>query len=147
MIFNLSKEIDRKRLTERVKSLCEKQSKRVELIEKKQRRTIQQNKYIHLLFAWFAIEYGETIEYVKQVMFKQLVNPELFKTEYVNRKTGEVRESWKSTADLDTRQMTLAVDRFRNYASKEAGIYLPEADEREFLENIEQEVERYKEYI
>ncbi len=147
MIFNLSKEIDRRRLTERVKVLCEKQSKRVELIEKKQRRTIQQNKYIHLLFTWFAIEYGETIEYVKQVIFKQLVNPELFKTEYVNRKTGEVRESWKSTADLDTKQMTLAVDRFRNYASKEAGIYLPEADEREFLENIEQEVERYKEYI
>ncbi len=80
-------------------------------------------------------------------MFKQLVNPELFKTEHVNRKTGEVREAWKSTADLDTKQMTLAVDRFRNYASKEAGIYLPEADEREFLENIEIEVERYKEYI
>ncbi len=147
MIYNLKNKLDRERFKVKVNNLCEKQSCRVELIEKKQRRTIQQNRYIHLLFTWFAIEYGETIEYVKQVIFKQLVNSELFKTEHVNRKTGEVRIAWKSTADLDTKQMTLAVEKFRNYASKEAGIYLPSADEREFLENIEQEVERYKEYI
>lgn len=38
----------------------------------------------------------------------------------------EQKTSWRSTADLDTKELTTAIDRFRNYSSKEAGIYLPE---------------------
>jgi len=36
--------------------------------------------------------------------------------------------------------MTTAIERFRNYASKEAGIYLPEAGEIAMLQQIEHEV-------
>jgi hypothetical protein len=36
--------------------------------------------------------------------------------------------------------MTTAIERFRNYAGKEAGIYLPEAGEIAMLQQIEHEV-------
>lgn len=139
MIFNASNEFDIQRAKERLAFLIEKK-KTFEIIEKKPKRTYSQNNYIHLLFAWFALEYGETPEYVKQEIFKKLVNPQIFLTEYVNYKTGEVREAWRSTADLNTKEMTIAIDNFRDYASKEAGIYLPTPDDLNSLNEIERQV-------
>lgn len=139
MIFNASNEFDIQRAKERLGYLIDKK-KTFEITEKKPKRTYSQNNYIHLLFAWFALEYGETPEYVKQDIFKKLVNPQIFLTEYVNYKTGEVREAWRSTADLNTKEMTIAIDNFRDYASKEAGIYLPTPDDLISLNEIERQV-------
>lgn len=139
MIFNASNEFDIQRAKERLGYLIEKK-KTFEITEKKPKRTYSQNNYIHLLFAWFALEYGETPEYVKQEIFKKLVNHEIFLTEYVNYKTGEVRAAWRSTADLNTKEMTIAIDNFRDYASKEAGIYLPTPDDLNSLNEIERQV-------
>lgn len=139
MIFNASNEFDIQRAKERLGYLIDKK-KTFEITEKKPKRTYSQNNYIHLLFAWFALEYGETPEYVKQDIFKKLVNPQIFLTEYVNYKTGEVREAWRSTADLNTKEMTTAIDNFRDYASKEAGIYLPTPDDLISLNEIERQV-------
>ena len=139
MIFNASNEFDIQRAKERLGYLIDKK-KTFEITEKKSKRTYSQNNYIHLLFAWFALEYGETPEYVKQEIFKKLVNPQIFLTEYVNYKTGEVREAWRSTADLNTKEMTTAIDNFRDYASKEAGIYLPTPDDLNSLNEIERQV-------
>ena len=139
MIFNASNEFDIQWAKDRLGYLIEKK-KTFEITEKKPKRTYSQNNYIHLLFAWFALEYGETPEYVKQEIFKKLVNPQIFLTEYVNYKTGEVREAWRSTADLNTKEMTTAIDNFRDYASKEAGIYLPTPDDLISLNEIERQV-------
>ena len=139
MIFNANNEFDIQRAKERLGYLIDKK-KTFEITEKKSKRTYSQNNYIHLLFAWFALEYGETPEYVKQEIFKKLVNPQIFLTEYVNYKTGEVREAWRSTADLNTKEMTTAIDNFRDYASKEAGIYLPTPDDLNSLNEIERQV-------
>lgn len=139
MIFNASNEFDIQRAKERLGYLIDKK-KTFEITEKKPKRTYSQNNYIHLLFAWFALEYGETPEYVKQDIFKKLVNPQIFLTEYVNYKTGEVREAWRSTADLNTKEMTTAIDNFRDYASKEAGIYLPTPDDLISLNEIERQM-------
>ena len=139
MIFNATNEFDIQRAKERLGYLIDKK-KTFEITEKKPKRTYSQNNYIHLLFSWFALEYGETPEYVKQEIFKKLVNPQIFLTEYVNYKTGEVREAWRSTADLNTKEMTTAIDNFRDYASKEAGIYLPTPDDLNSLNEIERQV-------
>ena len=109
-------------------------------------RTNQQNRYMHLLFAWFAIEYGENIPHVKQEVFKKVVNEPIFKTSYTNTKTGVIRVEWRSTASLDSKELTLAIDRFRNWSATN-GIYLPMANEDEFLKHIEIEIEKHKEYI
>jgi hypothetical protein len=43
--------------------------------------------------------------------------------------------------------MTTAIERFRNWSSAVAGIYLPSANEQEFLIHIRQIVEENKEFI
>lgn len=139
MIYNLQNEIDRQRVRTRFEFLLENR-KTIELKEKKPKRSINQNSYLHLILSWFSWEYGETLDYVKQEIFKKIVNKEIFKTEYANFRTGEVRTAWRSSAELDTREMTIAIDRFRDYASREAGIYLPEPRDLALIEQIEREL-------
>lgn len=142
MIYNAKSEFDIHRARSRLEYLIEK-GKTFEIIEKKPKRSLSQNNYLHLILSFFALEYGETLEYVKQEIFKKQVNREIFKTEYINPKTGEVREAWRSTSSLDTKEMTLAIDRFRNFSSKEAGIYLPAPEDMVYLNEIEREIKKY----
>ena len=115
------------------------------IIEDKERRTGQQNRYLHLLLAYFAMETGYSVEWVKRECFKKLCNKEMFVTT-VNGQFGSV-EDVRSSANIDTREMTTAIERFRNWSSSEAGIYLPAANEHHFLEEIEIEEQRQKTYL
>ena len=49
--------------------------------------------------------------------------------------------------DKNTGEMTLAIERFRDWASQEAGIYLPEPHETEMLEQIEIEIKKHERYL
>lgn len=144
--YNGSKSIDQQRAKERLNYLIEKE-KIFELTEKKKTRSISQNSYLHLILSYWAIDYGETLEYVKLEHFKKLVNPDIFKTERVNRKTGEIREAWKSSAELNTKEMTTAIDRFLIYASKEAGVYLPQPSDLNYIDEIKIIIEDHKQYL
>jgi hypothetical protein len=146
MIYSGSNEFDVRRAIERIKHFYEK-GKDFELKEKRQRKSIAQNNYFHLICYWFAIEYGETAEYIKQVIVKQIVCPEIFKTEYANTKTGEIREAWKSFSELSKDETNVVITKFRNYASKEAGIYLPDVSDLFALQEIEKQIENQKEYL
>lgn len=110
-------------------------------------RTIDQNKYLHLILTWFAIETGYTLEFVKREYFKLLVNPELFVIEVACKFTGEIKTSLRSSKDLTINEMILAINKFRNWSSEFAGIYLPEANEKEFLNQILIEEKKHKEYL
>jgi len=142
VLYDLSDEVDVQRFDTRVDFLKKKRGF-VELLVVREERTIKQNRYLHLLVSFFALEYGETLSYVKEELFKKTVNPDIFRSEYVNRSTGEVRTEWRSTANLDTREMAQAIDTFRNWAADEAGIYLPEANEKKTLIRIERETKKY----
>mgnify|MGYP003625224506 CR=1 FL=1 len=146
MILDASKQFDIERSRTRLEKLIKNKSK-FELTEKKPVRSVSQNAYLHLIIGWFAIEYGETIDYVKRMIFKKLVNPEIFIFERENTKTGEKRKELKSSAILDSREMTNAIDRFRDYSSKEFGVYLPEAGEIDFLNEIKTQIENNKNYL
>lgn len=146
MIYNTKLEIDRKRAIERFKWLVSNQ-KMFELTQKKPFASRSQNNYLHLIIGWFALEYGDTLEEVKREVFKKHVNRDIFITEFVNRKTGEIRDDWRSSEDLDSAEMTTAIDRFRNYSSKEFGLYLPEPHELEHLTEIEKQITNHKEWI
>ena len=137
MKYDLKQKLEKDRFERRVKQLLDK-GKFVALTEIKPVRTNQQNRYLHLILSFFAIEYGETLAYVKLEFFKKLVNPNIFKTSHVNEKNGEVRDEWISTNQLDTKQLTEAIDRFRNWSSQTAGIYLPAPNEQDYLKQIEQ---------
>jgi len=146
MIYNPEIELDQQRAKERLEWLIKK-GKRFELKEKRERRSLSQNNYLHLILSWYAIEYGETLEYVKQEVFKKQVNKAIFQTEHINKKTGEIRVDWRSTSELNTAELTTAIDRFRDYSSKEAGIYLPEPKDLAMLNQIETEIEKFKTYL
>lgn len=144
MLYDLSIETDKSRAERRFSQL-KKEGSIIELT-KKQPRTLSQNSYLHLLLGWFAIEYGETLEYVKQRMFKPL-SKDIFEYERVNPKSGELRKAYRSSRDVSAAQMTTAIDRFRGWSSKEAAIYLPEPNEDKFLASIQVEMERQKQYL
>ena len=146
MILDATKQFDIERARTRLEKLIQNKSK-FELTEKKPVRSVSQNAYLHLIIGWFAIEYGETIDYVKRMIFKKLVNPKIFIFERENTKTGEKRKELKSSATLDSREMTNAIDRFRDYSSKEFGVYLPEAGEIDFLNEIKTQIENNKNYL
>ena len=141
MIFDSKNEIDILKAKQRFEYLIEK-GKVFELTEKRQKRSISQNSYLHLILSYFAHQYGETPDYVKRYFFKNVCNKELFLTEYVNPKTSVVRKDWRSSADLDTKEMTTAIDNFIMYANKEAGIFLPSPNDLANINLMEIELSR-----
>lgn len=145
MIYDLNNILDKERFKRRSNQLY-KAGVVVELTERKPRRTIPQNRYLHLILGWFAIETGNTLDYVKTYYFKLYKNPDLFVVEKVDKHLGKV-QVLRSSRDLTTAEMTTAIDRFRNWSSQEAGIYLPSPLEQEFLTAIEQEMHKQKEYL
>ncbi|WP_228372391.1 hypothetical protein [Chryseobacterium daeguense] len=136
----------KKKAINRIKHLLDKNAK-IEVLEKKKNRTYSQNNYLHLILGWYALEYGDTLEEIKQEHFKKIVNPGIFKTEFINKKTGEVRDRWRSTKELNTEEMSLATERFRNYSMKTLNLYLPEPKDIVYLEEIENQLEQHQNKI
>lgn len=145
MIYDTSNPLDKANFLLRAKKLAE-SGKVIELTEKKPRRSLPQNRYLHVLLAYFGTQTGNTLEWVKQQYYKKLVNPDLFIREKEDKYLGKIKVL-RSSADLDTSEFSLSIERFRNWASQEAGIYLPSADEYIIIQQMEIEIERNKDYI
>lgn len=144
MIYNPSNQVDIQKAVEKIKYFIAKEQL-FELKAKRVIRTVSQNAYLHLLFGWFSLETGYTTDEVKQDIFKKIVNPNTF---YEGEFGTLIKiERWRSTAVLDTVEMTLCIERFRNYASKEAGIYLPEPGDLVMIQQIKIEIENQKKYL
>ena len=86
------------------------------------KRTLKQNAYLHALFALFASEQG----YAKHELenCKQDVK---FALNYAKEIDGQVY--YISTADMNTKQLALFIDKFRDWSLNEMDCYLPAADE------------------
>lgn len=145
MIYDLKNPLHRDQFSRRSNSLLEKGRDVVEL-KTKTSRSLKQNAYLHLILGWFAVETGNTREYVKREYFKRLVNSEIFVTYVDDRWLGR-NEVIKSSAEVTKEEMITAIERFRNWSSQEAGIYLPSADEQNYLEQLEIELGRYRDLI
>lgn len=145
MIYNLSSPLDVQNAKTRLELLI-KRGCIVELTEKKQKRSLNQNAYLHLLLGYFASQTGNTLEWVKQQYYKKLCNPDLFIGEREDIFLGRVKYV-RSSADLRTDEMNLSIERFRNWSAAEAGIYLPEATSEAEIAALQVEVERYKTYL
>lgn len=114
------------------------EGKRIELSLVKEKRTIAQNSYIHVLFTLYGIHFGLTIEEAKTDI-KRLCHFMMYE------KNG--KKYLRSTADLSVEEMITFIDWFRNYSSQH-GCYLPEA--AEYLMNrfdIDRTIEAHKEYL
>ena len=145
MVYNLSNPLDVQNARTRLEMLV-KRGCTIELSEKKAKRSLSQNRYLHLLLGYFASQTGNTLEWVKQQYYKKLCNPDLFIGEREDLFLGRVKYV-RSSADLSTDEMNLSIERFRNWSSAEAGIYLPEATSEAEIAALQVEVERYKTYL
>jgi hypothetical protein len=144
MNFDLTLDVDISRIRAQVEYLIRKRSKNVDVIAK---RTNPQNNYLHLILGWYAAQTGNTKKYVKEKYYKQLVNPELFIIEKDDKFLGKTQEL-RSSAELTTEEMNLSIERFRNWSAQEGdGIYLPAPNEDKFLEYINVELKKYKQWI
>lgn len=145
MVYDTSNPLDNANFLLRAKKLAE-SGVIVDLTEKKPRRSLPQNKYLHVILAYFGAQTGNTLEWVKQQYYKKLVNPDLFIREKEDKYLGRIKVL-RSSADLDTSEFSLSIERFRNWAAQEAGIYIPSADEAMLVQQMEIEIERNKEFL
>lgn len=145
MLYDLSNILDRERYKRRTAELYEKRVI-VEVKEKTSRSTAQ-NRYLHLLLGYLAIETGNTLEYVKEQFYKRAANPGIFVMTKEDKLLGGMAAWTRSSAELSKEEMTLSITRLRDWSSQVAGIYLPSADEQGFLQMIELEMSRQQRYI
>ena len=144
-LYDTSNSLDKANFLLRAKKLAE-SGKIVELTEKKPKRSLPQNRYLHVILAYFGTQTGNTTEWVKQQYYKKLVNPDLFIREKEDKYLGRIKVL-RSSADLDTSEFSLSIERFRNWAAQEAGIYIPSADEAILIQQMEICIERNKEFL
>lgn len=145
MIFNLKNEYEIPKFKEYVNRLFRERAV-VEVKKKSPNRTLAQNSYLHLLLGYFASEYGCSLDEAKVDFYKRTCNRYLFERKVTNKKGKEIT-CLRSSADLTTGEMTLSIDRFRNWSASVAGIYLPAANEQQMLIFAQQEIERNNEFI
>lgn len=116
-----------------------------ELTEKKPKRSLNQNKYLHVILAYFGCQIGETMEYVKRNYYKILCNKDTFVRERDDKYRGKIKYL-RSSADLDSAEFSLTIERFRNFASAQ-GVYIPSPEEERLIQLMEIEVEHNNLYI
>lgn len=145
MIFDLRNEYQVPKFKEYVNKLFLAKAV-VEVKKKLPNRTLAQNSYLHLLLGYFGSEYGCSLDEVKIDFYKRTCNRDLFERKAINKKGKEVT-FLRSSAELSTGEMTLSIERFRNYSSSIAGIYLPAANEHQMLIYAQQIIEYNREFI
>lgn len=143
MLYDLNNKLDVKRLLTRVDSDI--RHGRVVEYGAKVKRTLNQNRYLHLIIGVVAMETGNQLEYTKQEYFKRLVNPALFVVEKEDRFLGKV-QVLRSSKELTIQEMSTAIDRFRHWAA-ENGIYIPEIGDEERLRELEVEMSRMQRWL
>ena len=149
MIFNLSNEKDRQDFRSYCNDLylwgCEKGGV-VEIKKRHRPRSLPQNAYLHVCLSYFASEFGLSLEETKHDIFKKKCNPDIFVSKRKNRRGQEISYI-RSSSDLDTAEMTTAIERFRNFSAMEASLYIPAPDEHDAILEAEKQIARYAEYL
>lgn len=118
----------------------------VELTEKKPKRSLSQNAYLHVALTFLASQVGETLEWVKREYYKKHCNRDLFLRTKEDSLLGAVHYL-RSSAELTTEEMSLSIDRLRTWAVQEAGIYIPSPEEEAQVAAMQIEAERHKEWV
>ena len=140
MQYDLTSDFQRKAFFARMNYFLDKGAI-VEMTEKTF-RTKSQNSYLHLIIGVIAMETGVTIEYAKENYFKRLVNPDLFVVRIEDKYVGTV-ETLRSSAKLTKEEMSIAIDRFKRWAT-EQGFYLPSEQDESLLRQIAIEMGRQR---
>lgn len=135
MKYNLSTPEEVEQVKQYLQKLIEKEAK-IELKEVRPQRSLNQNNYLYLILSMYAIETGYNVEEIKLL----LKNDMAYLMTY--QKNGLTFP--RSTASLDSKEMTDFIEFTRNHAGLN-GIYLPDPEEySQSRFEYEREVERQK---
>jgi hypothetical protein len=137
MKLDLNKPFDLNKFKAYCDKLILKRSK-VELKELRDNRTVKQNSYLHVIISLYAIEFGYTLTEAKTYLKR-----ECKQLTYEKNNVKFLR----STADLNSKEMTDFIDWIRNHSSVN-GCYLPTSEE--YLTNrfeIDKDIDKHKEYL
>lgn len=118
----------------------------VRLTQVRRTRTLPQNAYLHKILGMFAEHFGLTLEVVKEKIFKEKVNREIFLREMPNNRFG-IDTYLRSSASLDTKEMSLATERFIIWSENEADFLLPRPEDFDALMEAQQRIEEYAKYL
>ncbi len=138
MFYDLNKLYDIKRAKKRLDALIE-ANKVIQIKEKRKKRTISQNAYMHVLFSIYGIETGYTAEESKTILKREC------KKLMIYEKNGE--KFLRGTSELSKEECQLFIDWVMNFAGMQ-GIHLPSSEE--YLENqheIDIELDRNCGYV
>ena len=97
-LYNLSNDLQREQFIARAQVLAKKKAI-VDLTEKKHKRSLQSNKYLHVILSYFATQYGEPMEYIKKNYYKFLCNKDIFAKEKDDAFLGHITFLRSSSAD------------------------------------------------
>lgn len=143
MLYNLNDEYSRQKFAARVRYLWDKRPL-VELTDAS-RRSGQQNRYLHVCLGIIAVETGNSLEVVKQQIYKETVCPDIYVTIKDDPILGQVKIV-KSSAKISREQMSESIDRLRKFAA-DHGIYIPSPDDEALLAQAEMEIANAQKYF
>lgn len=138
MIYETLKPFDANKSMTWLKNAIEK-GKVVDMTEKRKKRTLSQNAYMHVIFKLYGLEFGYTEKEAKDVLKDE--SGDIFQYE----KNG--REFLRSTKDLSKDEAQLFIDWVLTFAAMQ-GCYIPSSEE--YLQNqfeIDKEISRNKIYL
>ena len=137
MLYDFKKDFDIEMYKKRSKELIDKKAI-IELKEKRAKRTLSQNSYLHVCIAMYAIYVGETLNRTKTDLKRECS----FMVEIYKGKKYLI-----SSADLNTKELTNWIEWIRNYASMN-GIFIPSPDDyRRNWAEYEKEIQACKPYL
>ena len=136
MLYSTKDELSRRKCSARFNWLME-HALLIDLTDAS-KRTTKQNNYLHSIIGAVALFVGESLEYVKQEIYKREVNGDIYVTEHDNPVLGHI-ETIRSSKELNKEEMSVSIDRFRKWAA-EQGIYTPSPGDYEIIAKINEEI-------
>ena len=116
----------------------------VELKRFYQKRSNPQNRYLHLALGYFAHCYGCTLTEAKEIYFKRYACRDIFLVETTDKQGNNV-SYFRSSADLNTVEMSNAINNFIAYASCN-GVEIPAPDDELGIRYCERQIEKTAAY-
>jgi len=120
MLFDLSKSFDENKSDAYYQKL-KKDKAKIELKKRGEKRSIDQNSYLHVCLHLYSIETGYDVEELKTIFSLEL--PELL----IYEKNGY--KFRRSTSKLSVEEMSKLINYIRKHANDNIGLYIPTSEE------------------
>ena len=137
MIYDLANNLDKNKAAYKFHKLAE-DGKVVNLTEKRKKRSVSQNSYLHVAITLFAVEVGYTIEEAKTVLKRECSFMRYEKEDFI---------FLKRTRDLNAKELTEFIEFIITYAAK---MFITIPSSEEYILNqidIDRHISQNKEYI